>query len=235
MVGESLGQVIVNYTGSGPCIQLDPSETPSGDTRRNFWQLRNLTINGPGAEVTDSIGVHLNNGCAGTIQDVQVFGFDTGGKFDGLDLANDAACYYNTALNFQVNGCGTNAIWFAGQANSNTMLGGQANSSTTGVLIDPTTNNINLHGTAIESNTTYGVDVAGSGNHFLGCRFENPGTTAEVRFNDSAGGDTSQQTSSTLPPSQQTRCGCRDTRSGHSTICRRSLLVMLMRSRSTRT
>lgn len=187
LVGETIFGTVLKYSGTGACFQADASATPSGTTRRQWWYLANLYIMGPGATVAGTIGLWLNNAIAGQVSNVQVLLFETGVKFDGMGLVNDTACYYNSAFGLHVSGC-TTAVWFAGQANSNSMFGGRAFSSTTGVLVDPITTNVNLHGVAIESNTGHGASVAGYGCQFIGCRFENPSATKEIVFDDSGGG-----------------------------------------------
>ena len=185
MVGESSIGTYFIYTGTGAFFRTDPSVAPSSDTRRQFWHLSRMYIKGPGASTVGSIGLLLNNAVSGWLIDVTVSGFETGVRFDGLDLVNGTACYYNGAYQLSAGQCGT-AIMFAGRANSNQLFGGAASNSVTGIWV-ASANNISVHGTTIESNSSYGLNVAGYGCQFLGCRFENDGTY-EVKFDDSLGG-----------------------------------------------
>lgn len=188
MVGETILGTNIKYTGTGACFQVDPSASPSSTTRRQWWYLANLYIQGPGAGVAGSVGLWLNNAMTGMAINCQVLSFETGIKLDGMGLVNGTAAYYNSLFDVHSSGC-TTAVWFAGQANSNAMFGGRAFSSVTGVLVDPVTNNINLHGVAIESNSGIGIRIAGYGCQVFGCRLENPSpATFEVVFDDSGGG-----------------------------------------------
>jgi hypothetical protein len=186
MVGENAVGVTINYTGSGVFLKMDPSTTPGVSTRREYWKLASLYIVGPGSGVSGTIGLLLNNALLGSISDVYVSAFETGVKFDGLQLVNDTACYYNTATNLVVSSCEI-GILFTGQANSNNLFGGRAGECTIGIQVDSNTNHINAHGVDVESSATYGLNLAGYGCQFLGCRHENPSATAEVRFDDSGG------------------------------------------------
>lgn len=185
MVGQSAVGTTLSYTGTGALLKMDPNGSPSSSTRRTYWKLQSLYITGPGSEDAGTIGLHLNNAFLGAIYDVYVTDFETGVKFDGLDLVAGAGCYYNTSYNLNVSECVT-AIEFTGQANSNQLYAGKATESETGVLIGSDTNNVILTGVAVESNTEYGLDVAGYGCQFLSCRLENSSGTAEVRFDDSS-------------------------------------------------
>lgn len=184
---------IITYDGAGACFLTDPSATPATATRRQRWQLHNVYIVGPGSGVAGSIGLHLLNVIGGELSNVIVQGFETGVKWDGADLTNGAACYYNNAYNLQVTACGK-AMLFAGQANSNKVFGGRAALSATGVEIEDDTTDVGLFGMDIEANTgdaTYdaAVVISGYGNQLIGCRLENSGSTYDVAFDDAGGGN----------------------------------------------
>jgi hypothetical protein len=177
----------LRFTGKGAALRLDPSATPSTDTRRQYWRLENLFLNGPGAGVAGSIGLHCNNAFMGQLGHVVIQNFETGLKLDGLGLANGAACYYNTGTNVLVSACGT-AVQITGRASSNTFNGGKAASSVVGVRIDAGSTNNTFLGVDIEGNSGKSAGlIDGTGNHLLGCRLENPAAALDLTFNPSGG------------------------------------------------
>jgi hypothetical protein len=188
LVGDGPRTTVFVLASASAGIMLDPSATPATATRRNGWYVSHIGIEGPGSGVAGSVGLHLNNGFFGLCEQVRVTACATGVKLDAHNLANGAACYYNSLTALDVTGCGT-ALHAAAQANSNEVFGGRLHGSSTGLLIDASTTNVNLHGVSIETNSVYGADIVGYGNQLLGCRLENPAATAEVRFNDSGGGN----------------------------------------------
>lgn len=175
----------ITYSGAGAFLTVDPSATPTNLTQRTHWELRNLSIVGPGSGSAGSIGLKINNSAVGLIYDVKISGFEKGVVYDNLNNANSASCYYNDAYHLRIRLC-KDAVTLQNGANSNSFHGGSWVSSERGIVIS-NGNNISVIGVDIESNTIYGAYIDGNTNHFIGCRFENPSATKEIIFYDGNG------------------------------------------------
>lgn len=184
LIGNGAGQPIT-YTGTGAFLVVDPNGTPSSATQRTHWSLQKLSLIGPGSGSVGSIGLSIINSAVGSLWDVRVSGFEKGAVYDNLSNANGASCYYNDAYHLRVRNC-KDAVTLQNGANSNSFHGGSWVGSERGIAI-ANGSNISVIGVDIEGNTIYGADIDGNQNHFIGCRFENPSATKEIRFNDANG------------------------------------------------
>lgn len=176
----------IKIVGSGTGIKFDATPTPTSSTRRQWWRLENLYIEGPGKAVAGSIGLHINNALLGHLSNVTVTGFETGVLVDAHGLANGAANYYNDFFHLIATNCGT-ALKVTGQANTQRFFGGSFRLSNVGVHIEGS-NNVVLFGGDIEANAQYGVIMDAWQNHLIGVRLENPSATWEIDFRDSTAG-----------------------------------------------
>jgi hypothetical protein len=175
----------ITYSGSGAFFTTDPTGTPTNLTQRTHWELRNLSIIGPGSGSAGSIGLKIVNSAVGHLFDVRINGFETGVLYDGLNAANGATCYYNDAYHLRVRQC-KDAVVLQNGANSNEFFGGSFVSSERGVVLT-NVNAVDFHGVDIEANTVYGAYIDANKNRFFGGRFENPSATKEIIFYDGNG------------------------------------------------
>jgi hypothetical protein len=175
----------ITYSGSDAFFTTDPTGTPTDLTQRTHWELRNLSIVGPGSGSAGSIGLKIVNSAVGHLFDVRINGFETGVLYDGLNAANGATCYYNDAYHLRVRQC-KDAVVLRNGANSNEFFGGSFVSSERGVVLT-NVNAVDFHGVDIEANTVYGAYIDANKNRFFGGRFENPSATKEIIFYDGNG------------------------------------------------
>lgn len=176
------GAKIVQTTAD-PAFQTDPNTTPASGTRRRYWRLANLFFEGPGDDVSGSVGLLLNNAYSGRLDNVFVRDFESGVIVDALDLDNGAAAYYNNFHQAMVMFCGI-GIHLKNLANANMFFGGMSQGNAIGALIDGAAVGNTLFGMDIESNTEVGLRIRGNRNSVLGGYFENH-SVYDIHFDDS--------------------------------------------------
>lgn len=202
----NLAQLTINYTGTGTAVQVG---APGATLLRRVmvlpkvWCQTNMTA---GAwSTTPTVGVRLINLNTCLIVSTMIHFFDEGMVWEG----NGGGFAYNEVHPGHLSGNRKNLILRGltnGWANQNTCFGGRLSPNMTfgtvddpegrgllledGVNVAPPNNNTFI-GMSLESpnRDLYRLDVAGTHNYFLNCRWENPdpvGAPVRVRWRANA-------------------------------------------------
>ena len=177
LIGGGQDTIIsADLTSDSLIESIDPT------SRSYSWLLQDLEIDNTASSNASSIGIDLTKASIVKIRNVVVKKVETGIKLSGT-------AYYNEIVNCFIDGAVTGVLFESG-ANENRMWGGKVNDTTTGIIVD-NTSNVQIYGTSIELFTT-GISIAPSNattfTKIIGCRLEDDGdATGIINTADAAG------------------------------------------------
>jgi len=127
-----LGQLTINYNGTGVCVQLGDEAVPSHRFRGTFPRVLNVNKSGVGwASVAGSVGIYVvnMNSCAELVVPL-VQQFETGLKVYGKNQGNAYNNFFighlhNSKVNLLIDAEGDNATVGYGWSNQHTFYGGR--------------------------------------------------------------------------------------------------------------